>query len=550
MILGKIAIMVFQWLVFQLLFLTKCNCFNIVSNSRKTNNNLLIKIFVPFSSFSSLFSSLSSSVSSNGENDFEVNLQSKLAGMKAEDLKAIVKRFGGKPSAMRKKELIECCFTLLCSRKEEMNSKFLLHDNSATPQIIPRLRNMSPVNSAFKLTSNDLTGDNKLKDSKREPNRYPTGSLRQTRLEDINSGDMDITFLGTASCVPSLTRGVSCIAYRCNSEVWLFDCGESSQIQLQKSRVKASKITKVFLTHAHGDHSFGLPGVLCLMGQATQNERERAGQEGEIVAPIDIYGPEGTRDLVRAVIQLTYSRVVAPYRIHELKSVPFLQPSKNPPIVPIVRTRFDPNFGELEGSRDIYPDCHGNYLVFEEGDFTVQAAPMQHTVPCVGYVVQEKTKPGRLKVEKISSVVERNKAQLKEKLGLQDGNKVYAILKSLKSDDTFKFPDGTELKGADVNEPPREGRKVVILGDTSSAERIAPISKNADLLVHEATNAYLPDFDQQNLSSMRATERQTSNHGHSTPEMAGRFAKSISAKRLLLTHFSLRDTWEMTRRIL
>ena len=203
--------------------------------------------------------------------------------------------------------------------------------------------------------------------------KHPYGPLRDSRFGDNSqTADIDITFLGTASCVPSTTRGVSCVALRSQSDVWLFDCGESTQLQMQKSRVRPSKIKKIFLTHAHGDHSFGLPGVLCLIGQSTQEEREekerqkreyndrQSDQENQRdyfhnVEPIDIYGPEGTRDLVRATIQLTYSRVVAPFRVHELKDVPYLHGrcvKWRPPIPNCVPDR--PILRGTGGGRDIY----------------------------------------------------------------------------------------------------------------------------------------------------------------------------------------------------
>uniref|UniRef100_A0A7S4IVQ3 Metallo-beta-lactamase domain-containing protein n=2 Tax=Odontella aurita TaxID=265563 RepID=A0A7S4IVQ3_9STRA len=168
------------------------------------------------------------------------------------------------------------------------------------------------------------------------------------------SGDMDLIFVGTASCTPSITRGVSCTALRLHSlassasvtnkkqqqqqqqtmnvngkeqrfdvagssqsnlGTWLFDCGESTQLQIQKtSSVRPSKITKIFLTHAHGDHSFGLPGLLCLMGQ---DNSESKGPK----APIDIYGPEGLRLWLRTALRYSVSRICPKYRVHELKDV-------------------------------------------------------------------------------------------------------------------------------------------------------------------------------------------------------------------------------------
>jgi ribonuclease Z len=255
--------------------------------------------------------------------------------------------------------------------------------------------------------------------------------------------------------------------------------------------------------------------------------------------PIDIYGPEGTRDLVRAMIQLTYSRVVPPYRVHELKNVPFLHFRSYQPPIPMVKTRMDPRFGEEEGGRDIYPDENGHYHLFQEGELRVQAAPMQHTVPCVGYVVAEKARSGRLKVDECKSVLERNRVALRQQ-GVKDPNKILALLKALKEGEEYTFPDGTVLRADDVVDPPRNGRKVVVMGDTCTGKHMEALAQDASVVVHEATNAWLSEQDKAKFETYKNLERDTIRHGHSTPQMAGLFAKRVGAKRLVLTHFSPR----------
>mgnify|MGYP005846355123 CR=1 FL=1 len=346
---------------------------------------------------------------------------------------------------------------------------------------------------------------------------------------NVTSCDMDIVFVGTASCTPGVTRGVSCTALRLNWKrrasfqdptkatinptnrdgfqggTWLFDAGECTQLQVQKtSSVKPSKITKLFVTHAHGDHSFGLPGLLCLMGQ----DRDRA-NHGD---PIEIYGPEGLRKWLRVAIRYSVSRIVPPYRVHEIKDVPMAPewqfnsrsgryfykglndnrpkrwgmqglPGEDPNnwISQAERIPLEPNFqyGEIPGGRDICPiydhplsnDGAPVWEVEDEEDVKVYAAPMSHGIPCLGYVIEEASRPGRLRNELVEPLVRRNIQALKES-GFKVPMKAMAVIKNLPVGSAFTFPDGTVVTQEEAVEPPRRGRKVVICGDTANCRAI------------------------------------------------------------------------------
>jgi len=158
-------------------------------------------------------------------------------------------------------------------------------------------------------------------------------------------------------------------------------------------------------------------------------------------------------------------------------------------------------------------------------------------VPSLGYVVEEETKPGRLKSELVEPVVRRNVDALK-KAGLKTPMKIMAYIKDLPTDGSFTFPDGTVIHQSDVVEKPKPGRKVVICGDTADARAIEGLAKGADLLIHEATNTYLEGLDR--VASLDEVTKDAKFHGHSTPHMAGKFAKQIGAKMLVLNHFSPR----------
>ena len=295
--------------------------------------------------------------------------------------------------------------------------------------------------------------------------------------------------------------------------------------------------------------------------------------------PIDIYGPEGLRMWLRVAIRYSVSRIVPPYRVHEIMNVPmapeweyssrahrffrrtFTGDEGNKPWVPkglagedginwisqAKRLDLEPSsmYGEIEGGRDIYPEYNHPmsvggapvWQVEDEEDVKVYAAPMSHGIPCVGYVVEELPRPGRLRNELVEPMVKRNFAALKE-AGFRAPLKAMAVIKNLPEGSAFTFPDGTVVTQEEALEPPRPGRKVVICGDTADSRALLKLAENADVVIHEATNSYLTGVDKD--TSLREVTRDAVLHGHSTPHIAGQFAKATKAKRLVLNHFSAR----------
>lgn len=129
-------------------------------------------------------------------------------------------------------------------------------------------------------------------------------------------------------------------------------------------------------------------------------------------------------------------------------------------------------------------------------------------------------------VDLVEKAVNQNKEKLNDIYG--DHFRVYKKLKSLLGDEVYTFPDGTEVSAAAIHHPTIRGRKFVIMGDTRSGDGIRRLAQNADVVVHEATNAWVEGDEETNDTSPEGLMRATRAKGHSTPEMAGIFAKKIS----------------------
>lgn len=122
---------------------------------------------------------------------------------------------------------------------------------------------------------------------------------------------MELLFLGTGSGVPAKHRNVAATALKMLNErnsIWLFDCGEATQHQILRTTLKPRKIKKIFITHMHGDHIFGLPGFLS----------SRSFQGGD--DPVTIFGPKGIKQYVLTNLKLSASYPAYPLKFIEFKT--------------------------------------------------------------------------------------------------------------------------------------------------------------------------------------------------------------------------------------
>jgi len=154
---------------------------------------------------------------------------------------------------------------------------------------------------------------------------------------------LKIILLGTGGSWPTVKRNVTSIAIKRDSEVILFDCGEGTQRQFQKSKLSYMQIDKIFITHFHGDHFLGLPGLIQTM---QLNDREK---------PLYIYGPPGIIDLVEKLLSLGY---------------------------------FKPKY-------EIYASEIKDGEKIDFNDYIITPFKVEHGVPTYGYCLEEKHRAGK-----------------------------------------------------------------------------------------------------------------------------------------------------------
>jgi len=271
----------------------------------------------------------------------------------------------------------------------------------------------------------------------------------------------DVTILGCSSALPAFGRHPSSQLVHVAGRYFLVDCGEGAQMQLRRFGLKFQRINHIFISHLHGDHYLGLPGLLASMHLLGRTE------------PLHLYADEGLQQILE--INNKYSHSFLKYPIH-----------------------FHPhNFSEPA-------------LLFEDEKVKISSLILKHSIPCCGFVFEEKERPRKLIKEKI------------EELQIP-----IASYEDLKIGNDFISPEGAVIPNEELTTDPLPARKYAYCSDTIYNQDLLPQLQKADLIYHEATF----------MEAMRARADQTL---HSTAKDAASIAKEANIKRLLLGHFSAR----------
>lgn len=268
-----------------------------------------------------------------------------------------------------------------------------------------------------------------------------------------------VTILGCGSATPTLRHNPSAQLVTYRQQAMLIDCGEGTQLQLRRYGCSFAKISHIFLSHLHGDHFLGLPGLLSTMALH------------DVGGTVTIHTFAEGAALIRNILNL-----VCRDRPYTLK-FDIIDP-KNPGIV------------------------------YSDSQLEVEAFPLYHRVPCVGYIFREKPKKRHINGE---------------------AAKFYGVphyaMESLREGADLELPDGRVIANSLLTKDPDRAMSYAYCSDTTYDPRVAEAVRGVDVLYHEATYG----------DNMEAKAKP---RGHSTARQAARIAEMAGAGKLVIGHYS------------
>jgi ribonuclease Z len=270
---------------------------------------------------------------------------------------------------------------------------------------------------------------------------------------------IQLTFLGTGSAVPTARRNHPAVLLQYKDENILFDCGEGTQKQFRIAKLNPCKVTRIFISHWHGDHIFGLPGLLQTLMLNNYSKT------------LYIYGPKGTKDFIDLYKRMYISKG-DDYKIE---------------------TR------ELSSG-----------LALEEKEFKIECAPMQHDAPCLAYsfTIKEKSRIDKAKLKKLklpenSPLIgqlaqgktiefEKKKIDGKKLIYTEPQRKITYIMDTRENENTIKIAENSDILICESTysaEEEEQAKEYSHLTSTQSAE-IAKKSKSKQLILMHLSQRY------------------------------------------------------------
>jgi len=273
--------------------------------------------------------------------------------------------------------------------------------------------------------------------------------------------EFKVTVLGTSSATFAYGRHQSATLVSFDNYLFLVDCGEGTQMQLIEHKAKIAKLTAIFITHLHGDHYLGLLGFL---GTLSMGGRKKA---------LTVFGPVGLKEIIE--VQFKHSGTILNFEL------------------------------TIEEHQSEVPTTITTYSFLK-----VSTIPLQHRIPCVGYLFEEVIVKRTFRSDKNLEVLP--KAAI---LALKDGLNYLDPI------------SGEEFLATDWLNDFRPTRKFAYCSDTIYLPEVYKLFMGADLLYHEAT------FGKEHAQRAKETF-------HCTAGQAATQAKNAQVGKLIISHFSSR----------
>ena len=304
---------------------------------------------------------------------------------------------------------------------------------------------------------------------------------------------LHLTFLGTSAGVPTKKRNVTALAIEClnpfgsagnlaskKNKPWvLVDCGEATQHQLLKTNISSHQLAVICITHVHGDHCYGLPGLLASMAMSGRKDS------------LTIIVPQAIKQFLEAVKATT--ELYFPFEI-EFITIESL----------------------LESRQESQPNTVTVKLSLTH-QLNIEVIKLSHRVESYGFKITQTVQTIKLDTEKLNA----------------EGIEPTSAWGRLQAGEDVTLPDGSQLKSLDYTQRVAQVIKVIVAGDNDNPQLLNEAAKDADLLVHEAT------YTQAVLDKIMARE-EAFDPMHTPAKRIASFAHSAQLNNLILTHFSAR----------